>query len=190
MGDGNRTKKAVGLIQQPSFFDMAVSKNGFDVRYHNRRKTPSFSSGDTALALDSYVVLETWRAPCEHKAGKKVCPKFSEIDSVYDLRGLSQALNFGKSTMDNGFGMFRTALQYKLAEQGKHLIFIDKWYPSSKTCSHCGGYFGELKLGQEEWVCPHCRKVIPRDKNAGINIKREGIRQFYADRAEASKPAV
>ena len=56
------------MIQQPSFFDMAVSKNGFDVRYHNRRKTPSFSSGDTALALDSYVILETWRAPCGHKA--------------------------------------------------------------------------------------------------------------------------
>lgn len=36
--------------------------------YHNRRKTPSFSSGDTALALDSYAVLETWRAPCGHKA--------------------------------------------------------------------------------------------------------------------------
>ena len=49
-----------------------------------------------------------------------------------------------------------------------------------KTCSHCGGYFGELKLGQDEWVCPHCGKVISRDKNAGINIKREGIRQFYA----------
>jgi len=81
--------------------------------------------------------------------------------------------------MDNGFWIFRTALRYKLAEQGKHLIFVDKWYPSSKTCSHCGGYFGELKLGQEEWVCPHCEKVIPRDKNAGINIKREGVRQFY-----------
>ena len=36
--------------------------------YHNRRKTPSFISGDTALALDSYAVLETWRAPCGHKA--------------------------------------------------------------------------------------------------------------------------
>ena len=36
--------------------------------YYNRRKTPSFSSGDTALALDSYAVLETWRAPCGHKA--------------------------------------------------------------------------------------------------------------------------
>ena len=39
-----------------------------DSFYHNRRKTPSFSSGDTALALDSYAVLETWRAPCGHKA--------------------------------------------------------------------------------------------------------------------------
>lgn len=116
-----------------------------------------------------------------HKESRRIANAYGAVCvEDLDLRGLSQALNFGKSTMDNGFGMFRTELQYKLAEQGKHLIFVDKWYPSSKTCSHCGGYFGELKLGQDEWVCPHCGKVISRDKNAGINIKREGIRQFYA----------
>lgn len=106
-----------------------------------------------------------------------------------DLRAMSQSLNFGKATADNGFGMFRIALKYKLEEQGKHLIFIDKWYPSSKTCSFCGGYFGGLELGQKEWVCPHCKKIIPRDKNAGINIKREGIRQFYEEQESTSSVA-
>ena len=95
---------------------------------------------------------------------------------------MSQTLHLGKSTMDNGFGMFRNALQYKLEEQGKHLIYIDKWFPSSKTCCYCGGYNGNLKLGEKEWKCPHCGRLVPRDKGAGINIKREGIRQFYAER--------
>lgn len=98
-----------------------------------------------------------------------------------DLRAMSQSLKLGKSTMDNGFGMFRTFLGYKLAEQGKHLIYIDKWYPSSKTCCFCGGYNKFLKLGEEEWNCPHCGKIVSRNIGAAINIKREGLRQFYAE---------
>ena len=74
--------------------------------------------------------------------------------------------------------MFREFLKYKLEEQGKHLIKVDKWYPSSKTCHYCGGYYKDLQLGEEEWVCPHCGKHILRNQNAGINIRREGIRQF------------
>lgn len=50
-------------------------------------------------------------------------------------------------------------------------------------------YFGELKLGQAEWICPHCGQVIPRDKNVAINIKREGIRQFYTERLATSNAA-
>lgn len=122
-----------------------------------------------------------------HKESRRIANAYDAVCvEDLDLRGLSQALNFGKATMVNGFGMFRTALQYKLEEQGKHLIFIDKWFPSSKTCSCCGGYFGELKLGQAEWICPHCGQSIPRDKNVAINIKREGVRQFYAERLAVS----
>lgn len=125
-----------------------------------------------------------------HKESRRIANAYGAVCvEDLDLRAMSQSLNFGKVTADNGFGMFRIALKYKLEEQGKHLIFIDKWYPSSKTCSFCGGYFGGLELGQKEWVCPHCKKIIPRDKNAGINIKREGIRQFYAERTNPSSVA-
>lgn len=125
-----------------------------------------------------------------HKESRRIANAYGAacVEDI-DLRGMSQTPNLGKSTMDNGFGMFRTALKYKLEEQGKHLIYIDRWYPSSKTCSFCGGYFGELELGQKEWACPHCGKIVPRNQNAGINIKREGIRQFYAERANAASAA-
>ena len=55
-----------------------------------------------------------------------------------DYKGMSGSLRLGKSTLDNGFGQFRTFLSYKLAERGKKLITIDKWFPSSKLCRHCG----------------------------------------------------
>lgn len=99
-----------------------------------------------------------------------------------DLRVMSQTLRLGKSTMDNGFGMFRDALAYKLEEQGKHLIFIDKWFPSSKNCCFCGQRNPDLELKDREWICPHCGKIVLRDKGAAMNIKKEGIRQFYAER--------
>lgn len=92
-----------------------------------------------------------------------------------DLRGLSGSLHLGKSTMDNGFGKFRVMLQYKLEDRGKHYVVIDKWYPSTKTCSVCGVINPEVVLGVEEWTCPACGTHHLRDKNGATNIKNEGF---------------
>lgn len=84
----------------------------------------------------------------------------------------------GKSTLDNGFGQFRTFLAYKLAEQGKQLVTIDKWFPSSKLCRHCGYVNDTLALSDRVWVCPSCGETILRDVNAAINIRDAGVAQI------------
>lgn len=91
-----------------------------------------------------------------------------------NLRGIAGALRLGKATNDNGFGMFRTLLIYKLAERGKVLVKIDKWFPSSKMCSECGGINSELRLVDREWICD-CGARHDRDLNAAINIKNVGL---------------
>ena len=91
-----------------------------------------------------------------------------------NLRGMAGSLRLGKSTNDNGFGMFRTFLGYKLAERGKVLIKIDKWFPSSKMCSECGGINSELTLADREWTC-ECGAHHDRDVNAAINIRNVGL---------------
>lgn len=101
-----------------------------------------------------------------------------------NLSSLSRTLNLGKSTLDNGFGMFREFLKYKLEEQGKHLIKVDRWYPSSKTCHACGFVKRDLTLKDRIWVCPVCGAVVERDTNAGLNIRDEGLRMFYAERTQ------
>jgi len=93
-----------------------------------------------------------------------------------NLRGIAGGLHLGKATNDNGFGLFRTLLKYKLEDQGKQFIVIDKWYPSSKTCSCCGHVNPELKLSDRIYFCPRCNLRIDRDHNAAINIKYEGLR--------------
>lgn len=91
-----------------------------------------------------------------------------------NLRGMAGALQFGKRVGDNGFGMFRRMLEYKLSAKGGQLIVIDKWYPSTQTCSNCGYiHSGEDRLSLEDrlWICPCCGTQHDRDINAALNIR-------------------
>ena len=106
-----------------------------------------------------------------------------QYDAVFvediNLRGLAGALKLGKSTNDNGFGMFRTMLEYKLTSQGKTFAKTDKWYPSSKTCSVCGFIKNDLTLADRVWTCSACGTTHNRDHNAAINIRNVGLLGLY-----------
>lgn len=93
-----------------------------------------------------------------------------------DMKAMSQALNFGKSVADNGWGMFTTFLKYKLEDLGKQLIKIDRWFPSSKTCSNCGNVKENLSLSDRVYHCNYCGITINRDYNASVNIKNQGMK--------------
>ena len=93
-----------------------------------------------------------------------------------DMKAMSQALNFGKSVADNGWGMFTTFLKYKLEDLGKRLIKIDRWFPSSKTCSNCGNVKENLSLSDRVYHCNYCGITINRDYNASVNIKNQGMK--------------
>ncbi|HDX9580460.1 TPA: transposase [Bacillus pseudomycoides] len=110
-----------------------------------------------------------------HHKSKELVNNF-DVVAIEDLnmKGMSRALNFGKSVTDNGWGMFTTFLAYKLQEQGKQLVKIDKWFPSTKTCSSCGSV-KDLALSERVYVCD-CGTSIDRDYNSAINIKNEAIR--------------
>lgn len=110
-----------------------------------------------------------------HKLSRKIANSYDTV-CIEDLnmQGLSKALNFGKTVHDNGWGIFTTYLRYKLEEEGKRLVKIDKWFPSSKTCSNCGKIKEELSLSERIYSCS-CGLEIDRDINAAINIKRQGL---------------
>lgn len=94
-----------------------------------------------------------------------------------DLSNISQSLKLGKSTLDNAFGMFRARLEQKMMLEGKIVVKIDKWFPSSKLCRFCGCINKDLKLSDRVWAC-ECGKTLNRDENAAINILNEGLRQI------------
>ena len=83
------------------------------------------------------------------------------------MKAMSQSLKFGKSVSDNGWGMFTTFLRYKLEEQGKKLVKVDRFFASSQTCSVCGYKNAKTKnLALREWDCPQCGTRHDRDVNA------------------------
>lgn len=109
--------------------------------------------------------------------------KSTEIANLYDIvcvetlnmRAMSNKhFGNGKSTLDNGYGKFLTMLGYKLADRGKYLVKVDKFYPSSQICSCCGMRH-EMPLSTRTYVCD-CGLIVDRDKNAAINILNEGLR--------------
>ena len=110
-----------------------------------------------------------------------------QITNAYDcvavenlnMRAMSQSLNFGKSVADNGWGMFVSFLDYKLRVEGKQLIRVDKWFPSSKTCSVCGAVKQELSISERTYICD-CGNTMDRDVNAAINIRNEAVRILAA----------
>ena len=117
-----------------------------------------------------------------HKQSKQITNAYDCV-CVEDvnMKAMSQALQFGKSISDNGWGMFVTFLKYKLEEQGKKLVKVDKFFASSQICSCCGYKNTETKnLSIRAWDCPKCGTHHDRDINAAINIRNEGMRIAFA----------
>jgi len=98
-----------------------------------------------------------------------------------NMQAMAQALHFGKSVCDNGWGMFTEFLRYKLEESGKKLVKTDRFFASSQTCSCCGYKNPATKdLSVRAWDCPECGTHHDRDVNAAANIRNEGMRLVSA----------
>ncbi|MEV4363538.1 RNA-guided endonuclease TnpB family protein [Nonomuraea sp. NPDC049625] len=92
-----------------------------------------------------------------------------------NVRGMVRNRSLAKAISDCGWGSFRRMLEYKAAKYGRRLIVIDRWYPSSKTCSRCGHLLAELSLSTRHWTCPGCLTRHDRDINAAKNILAAGL---------------
>jgi putative transposase len=91
-----------------------------------------------------------------------------------NVSGMVRNRRLARVISDCGWGEFRRQLEYKCERYGRKLIVIDRWYPSSKTCSACGRLLADLSLSTRHWTCPECRTRHDRDINAAKNILAAG----------------
>lgn len=114
-----------------------------------------------------------------HKLSRKVADENQAvIFEDLSVAGMKRT-NLGKSVGDAGLSKFVRYVEHKMRWQGKYVVKIDRFFPSSKLCRHCHAINEDLKLSDRVWVCT-CGAIIFRDKNAAINIKIEGIKILEA----------
>ena len=184
--DGLYVDSNGNVANMPHWFRLAQSKLKKEQRkLRNKRGS---KKGETKSHSYSKQ-LQKVRTLYEHIANQrldylqKLSTRLADMYNVIliedlDMKAIAnKGFGNGKATLDNGWCMFTTMLDYKMAERGKHLQKIDRWYPSSQTCNVCGCINAETKnLNIRKWTCPHCGAERDRDINAAINIKQEGLR--------------
>lgn len=134
----------------------------------NRRKT-------RARVARAHRKVRDARADFLHRTSTNLVRR-ADLIVVEDLavKNMIRNRSLAKSISDCGWGEFRRQLEYKAERAGRTLVVIDRWYPSSKTCSACGHQLTELSLSTRTWTCPGCRTRHDRDINAAKNILAAG----------------
>ena len=95
-----------------------------------------------------------------------------------NVSGMMKNHKLAKAIQELGLYEMRRQIEYKAKWYGREIIFVSRWFPSSKMCSCCGNIKHDLKLSDREYVCENCGLVIDRDENAAINIENEGLRIY------------
>src|SRR4029077_14882123 len=121
-----------------------------------------------------------------HRASTRLVRK-NDMIVIEDLavRNMVRNRHLARAISDCVWGEFRRQLEYKCQRYGRRLVVIDRWYPSSKTCSACGHLLADLSLSTRHWRCPSCGARHDRDINAAKNILAAGRAVARGDPGDA-----
>jgi len=129
-----------------------------------------------------YEKVTNSRMDLIHKTTTSLVKQF---DTIYledlNVKGMMKNHKLAKAIGDVSWGKFIDVLEYKAIWNDKQVIHIDRFFPSSKTCSKCGWINNHLTLKDRNWTCSECGSVHDRDFNAAINILNEGYRKNISD---------
>ena len=166
-------------IENPKFFRRTRKKVARAVRQHSRKKKGSNNRERARVRLARLREKETnKRNDFLHKLTANLVRENQAI-AIEDLNvsGMVQNSRLAVSISEVAFGEFRRQLEYKARWAGKTVYVIGRFYPSSKTCNHCGRINPNLTLSDRSWECD-CGEIVERDFNAALNIRDEAIKQF------------
>jgi putative transposase len=134
----------------------------------------------------SYSRLTRMRNEYYHLISRYLVDNF---DSIYlenlNVNGMLKNRRLSRKIHEIAWATLKTMIKYKSNYAGKTVHEINRWFPSSKTCSCCGYKLNKLSLDTREWACPSCGTHHDRDINAAINILTQGQIDLY----DSKKPS-
>lgn len=167
----------------PRFLKRAEKNLKRKQRQLSRKKKGSANRAKARLLVAKcHEKVANARADFQHKLSRILADKNHAV-IVETLKSANMMKNhkLAKHIADASWHSFVVKLEYKLKEQGKHLVKVDQWYASSKTCHCCGHKMEEMPLLVRKWDCPSCGTTeIDRDLNAALNLRDKGILELKA----------
>ena len=167
----------------PRFIKRAESNLRRKQRQLSRKKKGSANRAKARLIVaKAHEKTANARTDFQHKYSRTLVDE-SQAVIVETLKSANMMKNrkLAKHIADASWHSFVVKLQYKAKEQGKHVIKLDQWYASSKTCNGCKHKVKDMPLSVRTWNCPECGRVgIDRDMNAALNIRDKGIFELKA----------
>jgi len=134
------------------------------------------------LVAKAHERLANARHDFQHKLSRQIVDdNQAVIVETLKVRNMMKNRKLAKHIGDASWYALITKLDYKAREQGKHLVKLDPWFASSKTCHVCQHKMNAMPLGVRSWECPACQVHHDRDINAALNIKLQGIIQLKAE---------
>ena len=170
-------------VSPPKYYQKSLGKLAKEQRKLSHMKKGSKNYEMQLIRLSHlHEHISNQRKDYLHKLSQDIASRYDYVFvEDLDLQKMSEKkdnLKLGKEISDLGYGNFLNYLTYKLDWLNKKLVKVDRYFPSSKTCSICGYRNDTLKLSTRNWICPNCGTKHNRDINASINIKKEGIRMI------------
>lgn len=177
-------------IESPRFLKQSLSEIKKASKSHSKKLKGSFNRERARKNLvRSYEDISNRRRDWFWKLAHKLTDKFDVLCfETLNLKGMQRL--WGRKVSDLAFGEFLQILEWVAKKKDKQLVFIDQWYPSSKTCSSCGHVLEKLELSTREWRCPSCQVVNGRDENAARNIQMVGASTIRLDDVSRAAPAI
>ena len=175
-------------IESPQFFKRSINAIKRANRKHSRKRFGSNNRERARLNLArKHRKIANQREVFHWQLAHELTDEYDEI-RLEDLNLKGMKSLWGRKVSDLGFADFVKKLVYIAEKKGKKITFIDKWYPSSKTCSACGVVNEALNLRDRTWQCPNCHTQLDRDRNAALNIYRVGASTLSGEDVSPGSP--
>ena len=167
------------------FYEKSLRKLKIHQRKLSKKQKGSNNRDKARLKVSKiYKKVKNQRNDYQHKVSRELVNKYNIIClETLKVKNMVKNRILAKAISDASWSSFISKLEYKVAENQSYLVKIDKFYPSSKTCSNCGCVKESLKLSERVYHCNECGFTIDRDLNASINILNVGLKQLEATNA-------